>query len=97
MIIILLLDLRYDYIDQSLYKEEKISVMMPYENLNSVFTIIAGYLIFKDASLIAVGISLVVIIITMAFSIDFKKFEFPRNMKKILLVQVLITLEMLLT
>jgi len=97
VVLTLILDLWYDYIQQWLYREEKISTMMPYENLNCVFVIVIWYLIFRDASLIAVGVSILVIIITILFSIDFKKFELPKNIKKILFVQVLITLETLLT
>jgi len=97
IVLTLILDLWYDYIQQWLYREEKISTLMPYENLNCVFVIVIWYLIFKDASLIAVGMSILVIIITILFSIDFKKFEFPKNIKKILFVQILITLETLLT
>lgn len=97
IVLTLTLDLWYDYIQQWIYREEKIATMMPYENLNAVFVIVVWYLIFRDASVIAVGISILVIIITILFSIDFKKFEFPKNMKKILLVQLLITAETLLT
>lgn len=97
VVLILIIDLRYDYIQQWLYKEEKISTMMPYENLNCVFAIIVWYLIFKDASVVALIMSLLVIIITILLSVDYKKFEFPKNMKKILFVQILITAETLLT
>lgn len=97
VVLTLILDLRYDYIQQWLYREEKISTLIPYENLNSVFVIVIWYLIFKDASLVAVGMSILVIITTILFSIDFKNFEFPKNIKKILFVQILITIETLLT
>jgi cytochrome bd-type quinol oxidase subunit 1 len=70
---------------------------MPYENLNSVFTIIAGFLIFRDSSRIAVGIGILVIIITIGASVNFKKFERPKNLKMILLVQVLVAAECVLT
>lgn len=97
IVLTLIIDLWYDYIQQWLYREEKIATLMPYENLNCVFVIVVWYLIFKDASLIAVGVSVLVIIITILFSIDFKNFEFPKNIKKIVLVQILITWETLLT
>lgn len=97
IVLTLIIDIRYDYLDQSLYREEKISTMIPYENLNCVFAIVAGYLIFRDASLISVGISIVVIIMTVLASLDFKNFSWPKNIKKILFIQILITLETLLT
>ncbi|MCF7834974.1 hypothetical protein K9M48_02870 [Candidatus Gracilibacteria bacterium] len=97
IVIILIVAIRYDYIQQSLYKKEKISSLLPYENLNSVFTIIVGFFIFKDSSLISVGISMLVILITIGSSINIKKFERPKNLKSILLVQVLVTIECILT
>lgn len=97
IVIILIVAIRYDYIQQSLYKKEKISSLLPYENLNSVFTIIVWFFIFKDSSLISVGISMLVILITIGSSINIKKFERPKNLKSILLVQVLVTIECILT
>ncbi len=97
IVIILLIAIAYDYIQQWLYRKEKISALMPYENLNNVFTIIAGFLIFKDSSRIAVGIGILVILITIGASIDFKKFERPKNLKMILLIQLLIAAESVLT
>lgn len=97
IVFVLILDLWYDYIQQWLYREEKISTLMPYENLNCVFAIVVWYLIFKDASVIALIMSLIVIVVTILFSVDYKKIEFPKNMKKILFVQILITAETLLT
>ena len=97
IVLTLILDIWYDSMSQSIYREEKVSTMIPYENLNSVFVIVIWYLIFKDASLIAVGISILVILITILTSIDYKKFTRPRNLKKILFVQILITAETLLT
>ncbi|MCX6822966.1 MAG: hypothetical protein NTX91_03120 [candidate division SR1 bacterium] len=97
IIFVLIIDIRYDYLDQSLYREEKVSTMIPYENLNCVFAIVAGYLMFRDASLISVGISMIVIIMTILSSMDFKHFTWPKNIKKILLIQILITAETLIT
>lgn len=97
IIFVLIIDIRYDYLDQSLYREEKVSTMIPYENLNCVFAIVAWYLMFRDASLISVGISMIVIIMTILSSMDFKHFTWPKNIKKILLIQILITAETLIT
>lgn len=95
--VILLIAIWYDYIQQWLYRKEKISSLLPYENLNSVFTIIAGFFLFKDASIISVGVWVIVIIITIWSSINFKDFERPKNLKSILLVQCLIATESILT
>ncbi|MFZ5341367.1 MAG: hypothetical protein ACOZBL_02140 [Patescibacteria group bacterium] len=52
---------------------------------------------FKDASLISVGIAISVVIITVLSVIDFKEISFPRNMKWVMLEQILITIETLMT
>lgn len=97
IIIILIIAIRYDYMEQWLYKKEKISALLPYGNLNSVFTIIAGFLIFKDTSIISVIVGIIVIMIIIWSSINFKKLERPKNLKTILLIQILIAAESLLT
>lgn len=86
-----------DQISQKVYKTEKLTALMPYENLNSVLAIIAWYFMFKDASLISVGIAISVVIITVLSVIDFKEISFPRNMKWVMLEQILITIETLMT
>ena len=97
IVLVLVIDIWYDYLEESIYREEKVSTMIPYENLNCVFAIVAGYLIFRDASLLSVGISMLVIIITVLSAMDFKNFTWPRNLKKILFIQLLITAETLIT
>ena len=97
IILVLIVDIWYDFIEQNIYREEKISTMVPYENLNCVFAIVAWFLIFRDASLLATGISLLVIIVIVFSSVNFKKFEWPKNLKKIIFVQLLITAETLIT
>ena len=85
----------YDYVEQYLYRKEKISTLMPYADLHLVFTIILWYIIFHDVSVISLIISIVAFAVVMVFTIDFKKLVFPRSFKQILLVQWLRTLELL--
>lgn len=85
------------YFDQALYRKEKVSDLLPYENLNSVFAIILWFLIFRDSSVISFVISIIAFFVTIWFSIDFKNLTFPRSMKFILIVQLLCTAETLLT
>lgn len=74
---------------QKVYREEKISVIMPYLNLHKIFVIIASFFIFKDVSNIAFILTLVTICVIGVWSIDFKSFKLPRNLKSILLVEFL--------
>ncbi|GHV23481.1 hypothetical protein FACS189428_7040 [Clostridia bacterium] len=84
-------------LDQKLWKQEKMSNILPYSNLKSVFAIIAGFLIFRDASVWSFIIAIVTFFVIMAFSIDFKKLTFPKSAKLILSIQLLGTVDTLLT
>lgn len=77
---------------QSIYREEKISVLMPYTNINSALTIILSFFIFLDVSLVSFFITLLTIIIIILFSIDYKLFRFPRNIVKMFLHEIILTL-----
>lgn len=87
----------YQFLDQRLYRTEKLSNILPYTNLNAVFSIIAGFLIFRDASVLSFIIAIVAFLVIMAFSINFKKLTLPKSIKLILWIQALIALETLLT
>ncbi len=97
IVLIMVVILTSDYLSQKVYKKEKLSTLMPYENLNSVLSIIAWYFIFKDASLISVGIAILVVVITIVSVIDFKNLTLPKNMWLVLIYQVLNTIEILMT
>ncbi|MDR0860832.1 MAG: hypothetical protein LBO09_07890 [Candidatus Peribacteria bacterium] len=84
-------------LDQKLWKQEKMSNILPYSNLKSVFAIIAGFLIFRDASVWSFVIAIVTFFVIMAFSIDFKKLTLPKSAKLILSIQLLGTVDTLLT
>jgi hypothetical protein len=85
------------YFDQALYRKEKVSDLLPYENLNSIFVIIIWFLIFRDASVISFVVSIIAFIVTILFSINFKKLTLPRSIRFILIVEILYTAETLLT
>lgn len=74
---------------QQVYKEEKLSVIMPYLNLSKIFIIIASFFIFKDVSNTAFFITLITIVVIIIWSIDFKTLKLPRNFTKILFVETL--------
>lgn len=77
---------------QSLYKYEKVSVLMPYENLNKVFTIIASFYLLHDGNFKTVIVSFCVIFLLGINSIDFKNFRLPKIFWLVLLHQVLTSL-----
>jgi hypothetical protein len=66
-------------LSQRIYKEEKLSALMPYENLASVLTIVAAFFLFRDTPVATLLIAIAVIAFIFAFSFDFKKREFPKK------------------
>jgi hypothetical protein len=74
---------------QKIYTKEKLSNILPYSNLQAVFSIIAGFLLFRDASVFSFSIAIITFLVILAFSIDFKKLTFPKTIGLILLIQLL--------
>lgn len=97
MISIMILVISTDFISQKIYKTEKVSTLLPYENLHNVLAIIAWYFMFKDSSLIAVGVAILVVMITVLSVVDLKKMSLPKNMWLVLLDQSLTAAEVLMT
>jgi hypothetical protein len=74
---------------QKLYTEEKISTLVPYQNISTAITIVLGFLIFQDTSIAALLIAITTIFIVLAFSIDIRTHSFPRNFGNICLANLL--------
>ncbi len=87
--LILLIDIIKEPFEQQLYREEKISVLAPYLNLNKIFVIIASFFIFQDVSLLSFFIILFTVLIIIFFSINIKQRKFPRNFWKILIIEIM--------
>jgi len=81
---------------QQLYLENKISQMAPFENLNKLFSIIAGFLLYQNASFFSFLVAIIAVIVVIIFNIDWKKFTFPKSLGKIFFVQVCFTVNTLL-
>jgi drug/metabolite transporter (DMT)-like permease len=81
----------YRPLNQKLNQEEKLATLVPFSNLNKIFSLTLSFLIFKDVSLTALLISLSAVLIIVWASIDLKHFSFPKNFKKILIIQSLIS------
>ncbi len=96
ILIIALLDIIKDPVNAQLYKEEKISVIMPYLNLSKVLVIIISFFLYKDVSNITFWITIFVILIIILASIDLKNKRFPKCFSKILFVETVRTVWILL-
>jgi len=64
-------------------------VLLPYEYLSSVFTIVVAYLYFGNASFVSFCMALLACITIIVFSLDGKKLVFPKNLGLVVLVQAL--------
>gem|GEM_PF-2455326 len=84
-------------IDQAIYKKEKISTILPYENLSSIFAILISFFIFKDVSWTSFFIAILTVIVIILFSIDFKNVKFPKKIKPIMIVQAFTALYIIIT
>ena len=80
------------YLSQKAYKNEKLSVLTPYENINEILSIILAFLIFWWVSYITFLLAILIIIITFLFSVDIKKLKFPNFFLTFFLSQLSLTL-----
>lgn len=88
-ILVFLLCIIKSPIAQKIYREEKISVIMPYSNLNKILSIIFSFFLFADVSIIALILTIIAIFVVILFSIDFKTLRLPKNLKIIALSEFL--------
>lgn len=91
---ILLINTISTWLSQKLYRQEKISAIIPYTNLNKVLAIILSFFIFSDVSFLSLLITILAIIIIIIFSIDFKKFIVPNSTSLIMLTEILTSINM---
>lgn len=86
----------WTFMSQKLYKDEKISVLLPYQQLSPILSIIFSFFIFSDADLKSFFIAIITMIIVLIFSIDFKEFKLPKKVFFIILIEIIKTIKMLL-
>ncbi len=84
-------------IRQWIYREEKISVIVPYTNVNKVLSIILAFFVFSDVSKTSLLITILAIIVVIIFSINFKTFKLPKNITKMLIVETVTALTLVWT
>mgnify|MGYP007116715654 CR=1 FL=1 len=80
-------------LSQKIYREDKISNVLPYEQIGKVITIISGFFLFHDASVISLITAVITVLVVMVFSIDFKNHQVPKSLWLIILWQVLVTIK----
>lgn len=95
-ILIIIMYILYENVWLSIYKEEKLSTLLPYWKINNFIIVISGFLFFRDSSFLSFWICLWAIILTTISSIDFKNHELPKNFWKIMLYETLKALELML-
>ena len=96
VLLIVLIDVVKLPVEQSIYKEEKISVIIPYLNISKVLVIISSFFIFQDVSYTALWVTIFTIWVITLWSIDVKTHKLPRNFTKLLFVETLRTIAILL-
>ncbi len=91
LIILLITILTYirTLIMQTVYRNDKISKILPYQNISKIITLIVGFFLFWDTSIITLIIALVTIFIIILFSIDFKKIYIPKTIKLFSIAEVI--------
>lgn len=79
------------YID--IYKKVKLSELLPYKNLDKIFIVLFGFVIFywtkNWTSVTSFSIILLTIFIILLFSVDIKKISFSKDILKFFLVKFL--------
>lgn len=80
------------YLMQRVYRNEKLSVITPYENTNEILSIILAYFIFRDVSLTSFCIAIGIMFFTVIYTVDFQKLKFPRFFWTFFIAQLFLTL-----
>lgn len=81
---------------QYVYKNDKISKILPYQNISKILTIIIGFFIFADTSIITLFIAIFTALIIFIFSFDFKKIYIPKTIKTFWIAEIMYSVNILL-
>lgn len=92
----IILQLIYSPVNQQLYKENKISEMLPFNNLNKIFSILFAFLFFHQWNLIAFLISIITLIVIILFTIDFKTYKLPKKIHHIFFVEIWVSIRIII-
>jgi uncharacterized membrane protein len=84
---IVIIWLWYGIVEQTVYKRNKLSSILPYLNISKIIVIVFWYIIFHDTSQITLICAILATLTISIFSIDFKNFTIPRDIKILFLLQ----------
>lgn len=84
------------YLQQKIYKEEKLSALMPFENVASILTIVAAFFLFRDTPVATLVIAIFTVALIFVATFDFKNRQFPKNISLILLANGISAARMLM-
>lgn len=89
------------YLQLYVMKEVKLSQLMPYSNLDKLFTVIVWFFLYfwttNWVSIFTLLISILTIIIVLVFSIDFKNISFPKPIIYYIIHKLIASLSILAT
>lgn len=77
------------FLSQIIFRNEKISVLSAFSNIDKIILIIVSFFLFKNTSIIAFWMALLATFILTLFAIDFSNFRLPKNFLLILLNNIL--------
>ncbi|EKE27852.1 MAG: hypothetical protein ACD_3C00142G0008 [uncultured bacterium (gcode 4)] len=89
MLLITIISIVMWYLWQYIYREEKMSVLLPYSNIDKIIIIIVSFFYFQNASIISFFSAILATAVVIYFSLDFKELKFPKNFSLIMLNNVL--------
>jgi len=96
LVVVMVFDLIRTPLKQKLYRENKMSTLIPYENLNKIFIVIISFFLFGDVSWLTLSIALLTIFVIMWFTLDFKTIKFPKSFGIVVLIQLIYTVNTLI-
>jgi len=82
--------------EQYAYKNEKLSILVPYWEFKSIFTVIFWFLFFSDNSIISLIFTLLAGLVLIIWSINFKKISFNKYCLALIITSLFSTFKILL-
>lgn len=81
---------------QYVFRNDKISKILPYQNISKIFTIIIWFFIFSDTSVITLLFAILTAFVIFIFSFDFRKIYIPKTIKTYSIAEVMYSANILL-
>lgn len=82
-------------IEQEIYKKEKFSTLIPFENFQKIFIVTLSFFLFSDTKIETLLITIASIFFVLLFNIDFKDFKLPKYTKQIIGINLIFAIEYL--